>query len=96
VVVLRPQGFEEGYYSLFDKERSVRLDAFTSDKTLGEALKTNNDVPRMLAFTDGFVKLQEKNGEALLSDLRMGQEPGYVFTFVLAERDATHPNKRLA
>jgi inner membrane protein len=92
VVVLRPQGFEEGYYSLLDKERSVRLDVFTSDTTLGEALKTKNDVQRMLAFTNGFVKLHEKDGKALLSDLRMGQEPHYVFAFALAEQDATQPN----
>jgi inner membrane protein len=92
VVVLRPQGFEEGYYSLFDKQRSVQLDAFTSDTALGAALETNNDVLRMVAFTNGFVKLHEENGKALLSDLRMGQEPHYVFAFTLAERDPARPN----
>jgi inner membrane protein len=92
VVVLRPGGFEEGYYSLFDKERRIQLDPFKSDDTLRDALKSNKDVQRLTAFTGGFVKLQEKNGKALLSDLRMGQEPGYVFTFAIAERDAQQPN----
>jgi inner membrane protein len=46
----------------------------------------------MVAFTGGFVKFQEYNGKALLSDLRMGQEPHYVFTFALAERDDAQPN----
>ena len=92
VVVLRPGGFEEGYYSLFDKERRIQLDSFKSDDTLRDALKSNKDVQRLTAFTGGFVKLQEKNGKALLSDLRMGQEPGYVFTFAIAERDAQQLN----
>ena len=92
VVVLRPGGFEEGYYSLLDKQRLVQLDAFNTDTALAQTLKANPDVQRMVAFTSGFVKFQEENGIALLSDLRMGQEPNYVFTFALAERDSSQPN----
>ena len=87
IVILRPQGHEEGYYSLLDKERSIKLHAFASNIKLHDALKNNIDAQRMIAFTNGFVKFEEKGGKALLSDLRMGQEPYYVFTFKLAQRD---------
>jgi inner membrane protein len=92
VVVLRPDGFEEGYYSLFDTQRRVQLDAFSTDTALAQTLKANPDAQRMVGFTSGFVKFKEENGRALLSDLRMGQEPHYVFTFALAERDGAQPN----
>jgi len=40
----------------------------------------------MAAFSKGFFKLQDDGGRLLLSDLRMGQEPAYLFTFAVAER----------
>ena len=40
----------------------------------------------MAAFTHGFFSLQQQSGKAVLTDLRMGQEPNYVFSFALAEQ----------
>ena len=39
-----------------------------------------------MAFSKGFFKLEQIGPRVLLSDLRMGQEPGYVFTFAVAQR----------
>ena len=45
-----------------------------------------NGVQRIAAFSKGFYKLSEADGRVLITDLRMGQEPGYVFSFAVAER----------
>jgi inner membrane protein len=43
-------------------------------------------VQRLAAFSHGFYKLHEAQGRVLITDLRMGQEPAYVFAFAVAER----------
>ena len=40
----------------------------------------------MAWFTHGFYSLREVNNHLILADLRMGQEPGYAFQFVLAQK----------
>lgn len=88
VLVRRDDGYAEGYYSLFDKERRVRLERFPHDLRLEAELKrvSNAAHARMAAFTHGFYALKEENGKVRLTDLRMGQEPHYTFAFHIAER----------
>ena len=88
VVVMRPDGYEEGFYSLLDKERRIQFDAFPSNDKLTGDLAANPHVQRLEAFTHGFFKMQEQSGKAVLTDLRMGQEPNFAFSFALAERPA--------
>jgi inner membrane protein len=88
IVVMREGGFEEGYYSLFDRERKIRFDSFTTDAALYELLKDVWAVDRMAWFTRGFFKMQIKGDKALVTDLRMGQEPHYVFSFAIAQRQS--------
>jgi inner membrane protein len=89
VVYLQGDVVHEGYYSLLDKEPRIQFDTFPRGQALAQELAGNADVQRMTEFTNGFVKLQEKNGKAILSDLRMGQEPTYIFSFTLAQREDT-------
>jgi inner membrane protein len=86
IVVLREDGYAEGFYSLLDADRQIQLDAFPSQNALRHELKGNWAVERMTWFTNGFYSLREIKGQAILTDLRMGQEPAYVFQFALAER----------
>ena len=86
VVVMRPDGYEEGFYSLLDKQRQIQFDAFPSNDKLTAELAANVHVQRMAAFTHGFFKMQAQSGKAVLTDLRMGQEPNFAFSFALAER----------
>ena len=37
-------------------------------------------------FSDGFFRLEEKDGEILVADLRMGMTPNYVFRFAIARQ----------
>jgi inner membrane protein len=86
VVVMRPGGLDEGYYSLLDAGRNIKFERFANDAQLYEATKNIWAVQRLAWFTHGFFKMQEKDGKAILTDLRMGSEPHYVFNFELAQR----------
>lgn len=86
VVATTPQGYVEGFHSLLDGNGPMRFDAFRRDTGLYEELRHTWPVARMAWFTHGFFAMREQDGAALLSDLRMGQEPYYPFTFVVARR----------
>lgn len=88
VVVLRDQGYDEGFYGLLDAERRVAFDTFPSERALAAQLGDNPALRRMAAFTHGFYSLRVEDDRAILADLRMGQEPFYVFQFALARRSA--------
>jgi inner membrane protein len=50
-------------------------------------------------FTKGFYKVWQNEDEVVMTDLRMGAEPSYVFSFVvghLAPEQAVIPARRLA
>lgn len=85
-VAMTPQGYAEGFYSLLDGGRPVRFDVFGRDTALYEQLESLWPVARMAWFTHGFFAMREQDGAARSSDLRMGQEPYYPFTFVVARR----------
>jgi inner membrane protein len=88
VVVMKPGEYEEGFYSLMDGGRQIRFDAFPSDQTLDAQLKDISSVERMRAFSRGFYRVRQEGNKAMLTDLRMGQEPGYVFNFTVAQQAA--------
>ncbi len=89
IVVMNGNTYSEGFYSFFDKDTNISFDDFPNQPELINALKDNWAVQRMAWFTHGFYSLREVNGQAMLADLRMGQEPGYAFQFVLAQREGS-------
>ncbi len=48
---------------------------------MAQKAQGNDSVQRIAAFSKGIYSLHEQNGRVLLTDLRMGQEPAYVFRF---------------
>jgi len=49
---------------------------------------------RTTRFTDGFFKVQQDGARLVVTDLRMGQEPDYVFSFDIGpplQAGQTHP-----
>jgi inner membrane protein len=88
VVVLNEQSYAEGFYSFLDADRVIQLDQFAHQPHLIHELTDNWAVQRMAWFTRGFYRLRELDNHVHLADLRMGQEPGYVFEFALAKREA--------
>lgn len=83
IVAVGDAQYHEGYYSLLDGGRPVR---FTSHDRGGDLIARHGDHPhvqRMARFTDGFFRLRQEDDQLWLTDLRMGQEPAYVFNFNL-------------
>jgi inner membrane protein len=88
VVAVQGDAYFEGFRSLLDGAPSMDFDRFPRGSALAAELPGNDGLARIAAFSKGFYKLQEDGGRVLLTDLRMGQEPAYIFTFVIARRSS--------
>jgi inner membrane protein len=86
VVAIEGDAFHEGFYSVLDHTPAVAFDRFDRGLALGRTLAEADSVRRVSAFSRGFFKFGSDGERVLLTDLRMGQEPYYVFSFVVAER----------
>lgn len=90
VVVKTEDGYLEGFDSLLVDEEQMELKAYSSDvRALLEAADIWA-VARLRWFSRDFVKASVENDKLVISDLRMGQEPLYVFRHVVAERSNPH------
>lgn len=88
VVAVQGDAYFEGFRSLLDDGPHMHFDRFPRGTNLAGELRGHEGLARVAAFSKGFYKLQEEGGRVLLSDLRMGQEPAYFFTFVIARRSS--------
>ena len=89
-VVMTDSGYLEGYRSLVADDGPMTFTAYDSDKA---SLESASDVPavaRLRWFTHDFLKAQVRQDKLFLSDLRMGVEPTYVFSFAVATRGNPH------
>jgi inner membrane protein len=87
VLVTTPTHYYEGWYSLWDG-----LDQVTwQQHDRGPALIAQyGDLPsaeRIRRFSHGFYAMTQDQGRILISDLRMGAEPRYYFSFDLGQPD---------
>lgn len=86
VVAIDGASFHEGFRSLFDATPQMAFDRFARGTALRDELHGIDGVRRIVDFSHGFYKLHADGGRVLVTDLRMGQEPAYIFSFVVAER----------
>lgn len=87
VVAMQADGsYLEGFHSLLDGGRPMRWQAHAAAPRLREELRAIPSVQELARFTHGFYRLHEQGGRAWITDLRMGQEPYYVFSFLVAQR----------
>jgi len=86
IVVMHPGHYEEGFYALADRGRAVRFNAHPRDPELYREVQGLDAVRRIAAFSRGFYRVDERAGVVRITDLRMGQEPAYVFSFAVARR----------
>ena len=90
VVVRTDDGYLEGYDSLLVDEDKLVFKAYSSDM---RALQEASDVwavERLRWFARDFVKASVEDDKLVISDLRMGAEPNYVFRHVVAVHDNPH------
>lgn len=87
VVVLTPEGYLEGQYSLVADRGPIRFEAHAFERGLLAEAGDVWAVQRLLWFSQGFLRADEVEGELRLSDLRMGQHPVFFFTHAVARRE---------
>ncbi len=90
VVVRTDEGYLEGLDSLLIDEGTMQFTEFTSDE---QALAEAADlwaVQRLRWFADDFITADVVDDRLVISDLRMGQAPRFVFAHVVAERGNPH------
>jgi inner membrane protein len=83
-VVMTPDGFLEGEYSLVADRGPIQFRAYRSDVGALMQVEQLSAVERLRWFNRGFMKAEIRNGLLVLSDLRMGAEPDYSFNFAVA------------
>lgn len=80
-VAMTDTGYAEGFYSLLDHTDKMYFNQYGSDEQLLQPLKNEWSVQRLQWFSKGFYKVSRIENDILISDLRMGVEPLYFFTF---------------
>ncbi len=91
VLVMTDAGYLEGFRSMLDGDAPLRFTAHASDSALLRGLETDWTVNRLQWFTRGFYRVREVDNGVVISDLRMGLEPHYVFNFRVARISNPHP-----
>lgn len=91
VVVMDDEGYYEGFYSLLDHNKTIGFTHYPSKANLLETIEDHWPVKRLQWFTHGFYSVRELNETVVISDLRMGLEPYYVFQFIVGAIGNPHP-----
>ncbi|MEW8683378.1 MAG: metal-dependent hydrolase [Candidatus Thiodiazotropha endolucinida] len=86
VVAMVPHGYREGYYSVLDPLPEIRFVHYPSNESLLSSVGDASAVTRLRWFTRGFYRVREIDGRLVITDLRMGFEPRYIFSFVVGHR----------
>jgi inner membrane protein len=84
-VAMTDSGYAEGFYSLFDETDEMYFTQYDSDEQFLESLHSEWAVQRLQWFSKGFYKVSRVGDDILISDLRMGVEPLYFFTFAVGK-----------
>ena len=90
IVVLTEDGYAEAFDSLLIDEGRMRFARYTSDT---DALAAAGDiwaVQQLRWFAGDFVRADVIDQRLVITDLRMGLEPDYVFRHVVAEQGNPH------
>lgn len=84
LLLIEDDHYFEGYYSLLDQKPQIQWQAYPRDAALLRQWQQQSAVARLSWFSHGFVTLtQQADRTLILTDLRMGMEPGYSFSFLL-------------
>ena len=89
-VVMDEAGYYEAYYSLFDGDSAIDFRHYVSHKELLNGIEDHWPVQRLQWFSKGFYAVQRQGQDIVISDLRMGVEPQYVFRFKVGNISNPH------
>lgn len=91
VVAMNDDHYRVGYYSLLDDSPRFEMQRIESSTELLAGIQSHWPVQRLKWFTHGFYAVDVEDDAVVISDLRMGVEPDYVFRFKVAELSNPHP-----
>ena len=83
--------YYEGFYSLLDGGDPVEYASWPRKLELVDPLRDSWAVQRLQWFTKEFYAADSIDGDVVMTDLRMGFEPEYVFRFKVGEMGNPHP-----
>lgn len=83
VVVMTADHYQEGFYSLLNADHPLTLTKHDNGRALYQQFSTNWYVQRVAWFSRGFYAMKRVGEHITITDLRMGEEPNYSFTFDL-------------
>ncbi|MFW8565238.1 metal-dependent hydrolase [Orrella sp. 11846] len=87
VVAMDEKHYYEGFYGLRDQSEPMAFEEFNRGAEYESAIAQIDGAQRIRRFSHGFYKLHEtQQGRLVITDLRMGLEPNYNFSFAVAER----------
>ncbi|MBT8126073.1 MAG: metal-dependent hydrolase [Gammaproteobacteria bacterium] len=91
ILAVNEEHYYEGFYSVLDDEPRIRFERYPRMRELVAPLHDSWPVQRLQWFTKGFYAASLKDRNIIVTDLRMGFEPEYVFRFKVGELSNPHP-----
>jgi len=87
-VIITPDQYGEAYWSLLSPGRRLTINWHDRQMALFTPFRGEWHAERVAWFSHGFYALRQQAGDTLISDLRMGEQPDYTFTFNLGSATA--------
>ena len=84
-VVMQEDHYYEVFTSVFDRAEDVSITRYETDPSLLASIQDKWEVQRLIWFTKGAYSVRQEEKRIILSDLRMGMEGAYVFTFEVGQ-----------
>jgi inner membrane protein len=91
IVAKNENGFNIGYYSVFDTDKQIHFHFMPINDSLMKRVKNDDDVKKLIRFSQDFYAIESINDTLVFNDLRFGQIGGwssgdapFVFQFKLA------------
>jgi len=92
VVGIDKDRYFETYFSLFDKNTPLVVDFHPRNLALMTGIEEHPPVVKLKWFTRGYYAFSTVDKDVVMTDLRMGSEPDYVFRFKVARLNDSHPS----
>jgi inner membrane protein len=91
VVGIDKDRYFETYISLFDRGTPLFVEFYPRNLALMAGIEEHPPVVKLKWFTRGYYAFSTVNEDIVMTDLRMGSEPNYVFRFKVAKLNDLHP-----
>ena len=92
VVGIENDRYFETYISLFDGNTPLFVDLYPRNLALMTGIEDHPPVVKLKCFTRGYYSFSSVDEYVIMTDLRMGSAPDYVFRFKVARLKDLHPH----